>query len=179
MHNRKNPKLRRLKTTRSRLIMLFFSLLSTLPPSVAAGETYREAAIDKAGQLHLFTADHRDIMPQKDREQAGFAHPAISDDGTTVGWLALYPNCCTSYPIPMALVIYRNGKVLHRFGEHFPVWRWRFEAHGTQVAFAQETVHGHLGAHFELRDLASGRLIAAHDGDPETNAPQWIKDVAD
>jgi len=139
---------------------------------------YIEATVDTAGQLHIVTADQRDIIPERENEQVGFDQPAISEDHTTVGWLALYPHCCTSYPIPLALVIYRNGHVVHTFGEHFPVWKWRFEAHGTQVAFAQETVHGHFGVHYELRDLVSGQVIAAHDGDPEPDAPQWIRDVA-
>ena len=171
-------KSRCLGSAQSWLLSLLSLFLLALPLSWAASETYIEATIDKDGQLHIITADHRDIMPQKDSEQVGFDKPAISEDKTTVGWLALYPNCCTSYPIPLALVIYRNGQVVHTFGEHFPVWEWRFEADGTQVAFAQETVHGHLGVHFELRDIESGRVIAAHDGDPEPNAPQWIRDVA-
>ena len=168
-----------LGATQSWLVSLLLSFLLALPLSLAASEAYIEATVDKEGQLHIITADHRDIMPKKDHDQVGFAKPTISDDSTTVGWLALYPNCCTSYPIPLALVIYRDGKVLRTFGERFPVWRWRFEVEGTQVAFAQETVHGHLGVHFELRDIESGHLIAEHDGDPEPNAPQWIRDVAD
>lgn|SRR5215831_3495058 len=167
-----------LGATQAWMVSLLVALLTVLPLSLAASEMYIEATVDKAGQLHIVTADHRDIMPEKDHEQVGFDKPAISEDHTTVGWLALYPNCCTSSPIPLALVIYRNGKVVHTFGERFPVWQWRFEAHGTQVALAQETVHGHLGVHFELRDLASGHVIAAHDGDPEPDAPQWIRDVA-
>lgn len=161
------------------LLSLLASFLLALPLSLAAGETYIEATVDTDGQLHIVTADHRDIMPQKDNDQVGFERPAISDDRTTVGWLALYPNCCTSYPIPLALVLYRNGAVLRTFGGGLPIWKWRFEADGAQVAFAQETVHGHLGVHFELREIESGGLIAEHDGDPEPNAPKWIRDVAD
>ena len=150
-----------------------------LPLSLAASETYIEVTIDNDGRLHIVTADHRDIMPKPDNEQVGFDKPAISEDRTMVGWLALYPNCCTSYPIPLALAIYKNGTVVRTFGGGLPIWRWRFEADGKRVAFAQETVHGHLGVHFELRDIESGRVIAAHDGDPGPHAPQWIRDVAD
>jgi len=161
------------------LVALLVSLLTAWPLSLAAGELYVQATIDREGQLHLVTADRRQITPAKERDQVGFDRPAISADQTTVGWLALYPNCCTSYPIPLALVIFRDGKVMHTFGERFPVWRWRFAADSKRVAFAQETVHGHRGVHFELRDVESGRLIAAHDGDPAPDAPQWIRDVAD
>src|SRR5215475_13686573 len=144
------------------LVALLVSLLTAWPLSLGAGELYVQATIDQEGQLHLVTADRRQITPARAPDQVGFDKPAISADGTTVGWLALYPNCCTSYPIPLALVIYRDGKVRHTFGERFPIWKWRFEANGKQVAFAQETVHGHLGVHFELRDVETGQLIAAH-----------------
>jgi len=102
----------------------------------------------------------------------------LSDDATTVGWLALYPNCCTSYPIPLALVIYRNGHVLRRFKNSMAIWHWQFEAGGRQVAFEQETVHGHLSVHYELHDIASGRLLADYDGDPRPDAPDWVRDVS-
>src|SRR5215471_15753587 len=91
------------------LLSLLSLFLLALPLPVAASEIYIEATIDEDGQLHIRTADHRDIMPEKDHEQVGFDKPAISEDKTTMGWLALYPNCCTSSPIPLALVIYRNG----------------------------------------------------------------------
>ena len=158
---------------------LVLAWLTIWPLPAPASEIYVSVRIDAQGQLHIVTANQRDITPARAPDQVGFDQPAISADGTTVGWLALYPNCCTSYPIPLALVIYRDGKVRHTFGERFPVWKWRFEANGTQVAFAQETVHGHLGVHFELRDVESGQLIAAHDGDPLPDAPQWIRNVAD
>ena len=158
---------------------LLLAWLTAGPLSASASEIYVGVSIDAQGQLHIATADRRDVTPARAVDQVGFDKPAISADGTTVGWLALYPNCCTSYPIPLALVIYRDGKVRHTFGERFPVWNWRFEANGKQVAFAQETVHGHLGVHFELRDVDTGQLIAAHDGDPRPDAPQWLRNVAD
>jgi len=167
-----------LGASQSWMLSLLFAWWMVLPLSWAASEMYIEATVDKEGQLHIVTADHRDIMPEKENEQDGFDTPAISEDHTTVGWLALYPHCCTSYPMPLALVIYSNGTVVHTFGARFPVWQWRFETHGTQGAFAQETVHGHRGVHVELRDMTSGHGVAVHDGDPEPDAPQWIRDVA-
>jgi len=78
----------------------------------------------------------------------------------------------------MELVIYRNGKILRIFhGNSLPLWHWHFEGNDQQVAFEQETVHGHFGVHFELRDITSGRLMADYDGDPMTSSPKWIHDV--
>jgi hypothetical protein len=154
----------------------FFLLLPSL--SAHAAERYESARIDGAGQLRLVTTTQAQRLPEKQTEQVGFDAPAISADGGTVGWLALFPNCCTSYPIPLALVIYRDGKVARRFkGNGMPVWTWRFEADGRQVAFEQETVHGHLGVHYELHAVDSGKLLATYDGDPAADAPKWVRDV--
>ena len=57
-----------------------------------------------------------------------------------------------------------------------------FRAAGTQVAFRQETVHGGLGVHYELRDVASGRLVASYDPPvgpdnlpaPAQTVPEWV-----
>jgi hypothetical protein len=102
-----------------------------------------------------------------------------------VEWLAEYPNCCTSYPIPLKLVIYTDGSVRTFTGSGLPVWQWGFQAGGTQFAFEQETVHGGLGVHYELHDVATGRLLAEYDPavGPDNrvltkqNVPQWVAEL--
>jgi len=157
----------------------------------AATETYEQANIDANGQLRIVTATGKVIRPRRlparpnIGDQVGFDKVAISPDRRVVGWLALYPNCCTSYPIPLALVLYSNGKTRTFKGNELPVWRWRFEADGKQVAFEQETVHGGIGVHYELRDALTGRLVEeydppspqgpnAHPGPNQTGAPGWV-----
>ena len=116
----------------------------------------------------------------------GFDKIEISPDGASVGWVALYPNCCTSYPIPLKLVIYSSGKLRTFTGLGLPVWQWHFAAGGKQVAFYQETVHGGLGIHYELCDVASGRRIATYgptigpDNHPLENQkppPKWVAEL--
>ncbi len=116
--------------------------------------------IDQDGhRLTIMTSDGRRIVPSPEKDQVGFEKVAISKDGESVGWLALFGNCCTSYPIPRKLIVMRRG-ASHAFaGIELPVWRWTFLDEGGQVAFQQETVHGGLGAHYELRDVTTGRLI--------------------
>ena len=93
--------------------------------------------------------------------------------------LIAYPNCCTSYPIPLKLVIYSNGKTHTFTGNDLPVWQGRFLSSGKQVAFEQETVHGGQGVHCELRDVATGRLVAEYEPDPEKAEapPSWVKEL--
>jgi hypothetical protein len=160
------------------------AMLLMAPAVTSAAEQYLNVRIDEAGHLRLITAEGVEVLPPLDREdpenvQVGFAKPALSADGTTVGWLALYPNCCTSYPIPLELVLFKNGQVFRRFrGDGLPIWAWRFEASDQQVAIEQEPTHGGNGVHFEIRDIESGRLIDQHDGKAALQAPQWIQDVA-
>ena len=81
--------------------------------------------------------------------------------------------------------VYSGGKVRTYTGNELPVWRWHFTAGGQQIAYEQETVHGGLGVHYELREVASGRLIAEYtprvgpDNRPELtqNPPAWVLEL--
>ena len=117
-----------------RLASLSAALLLSLASSSSAADTYLKASIDQAGKLRIVTKDGREIVPEKEAGEVGFDKAAISPDGRSVGWVALYPNCCTSYPIPLGLVIYTNGRV-RIFGARvgLPVWQWCFVAGGKQV----------------------------------------------
>jgi len=153
-------------------------------PSHAA-DRYLRAAVDEAGALRVVTRAGQALVFHKDPEQVDFDQIAVSPDSLSVGWLALYPNCCTSYPIPLKLVIYSAGKLRKYAGSDLPVWRWRFLARGKQVAFEQETVHGGLGVHYELRDVRTGRRIAEYSPvtgsdslpEPNTKNPEWVAEL--
>ena len=151
----------------------------------AAADTYVAASVDSTGDLRIERANGQAIVIPPDSAQVEFDRIAISSDGRSVGWLALYPNCCTSYPIPLKLVVYSRGRSRRFDGAGLPVWRWRFTAGGRQVAFKQETVHGGIGVHYELRDIATGRLIAQYEP-PERGAdrqapgkgiPRWAVEL--
>ena len=154
-------------------------------PSAAAALRYSAAELQPDGRLRLTTTTGgvawapRDRMREA-RPQAAFDEPRIAPDGRTVGWLALYPGCCQSYPIPLALVLYRDGRILHALtGAGLPVWHWRFVGEG-QVAFVQRPGHGAAPDHYELREIVSGRLVAGFDhaeGGPAP-LPAWARGLA-
>jgi hypothetical protein len=160
-------------------------LLSASSHSSFAADTYVQASIDQAGPLRIVTKDGREIIPKKDAEQVSFDKPEISQDGRAVGWVALYPNCCTSYPIPLKLMVLSNGRVRTFTGRGLPVWQWSFQSGGKRVAFGQETVHGGLGVHYELRDVDTGRLIEEYnpavgpDNQPLAiqKVPKWVEEL--
>ena len=164
-------------------LLIVLSGLAASSPCCAA-ETYLGAVVDTAGDLRIERAKGRAVVLRKDGEQVGFDKLAISKDGRSVGWLALYPNCCTSYPIPLKLRVCSRGHV-RTFEGDLPIWRWKFTGDGRQVSFEQETVHGGLGIHYELREVATGRLIAQYDPPPGTegqpppsqDAPPWVAEL--
>ena len=147
-------------------------------------ETYESATIDPDGQLRITTSDGRTIVVAKEGQQSSFRNPTVSPDRTAVGAQADYPNCCTSYDIPLQLVVYARGTV-HRFkGIGLPIFQWHFTDGGARVAYGQEPVHFGCATHYELREVHSERLIDSADipqpcgqrpDPPHTTIPNWVK----
>jgi hypothetical protein len=131
--------------------------------------------VDASGSVHVVETGGHDKAVPKEKDQVGSSAVKIADDKKTVAWLAEYDNCCTSYPIPLALVVYRNGRVLQRLGDGLMIYDWRFWASGEQIAFCSGTVHGDSGGHCELHDVRSGRILQTIDGHLDDRAPEWAK----
>jgi len=166
------------------LIARILAMMIACASSVDA-QTFARAMLDSSAGLRITTSTGQTIVPEKDSGQVGFAAPAISADHRRVGWLALYPNCCTSYPIPLKLVVRTAGKERVIDGAALPVWRWVFVDGGRRVAIRQTPVHGDAPAHYELRDADSGKLVEAYDalwGAPadsikSRHVPRWVRIV--
>ena len=162
-----------------------YAALLACTPSWAVATDYTKATVEPDGQLILHSADGKtQAAPRISRvhgteSQVGFEKPLLGPDRRTVGWLALFPNCCTSYPIPLELVLFRNGVVIQRIvGAEMPIWGWRFVVGSNQVAITQRPTHGAAPDHYELRDVASGQLVEEYDreeGQPPENIPQWAQ----
>lgn len=139
--------------------------------ATASTETYASADLDADGHLRIRTSGGRVIVVSKASAskagevfgpQTGFGRPVLSDDGRAVGATALFANCCTSYDIPLQLVIHSAGKT-HRFEGGLAIFDWHFADGGRRVVFSQQTVHSSCGVHWELRDIASERLLDTVD----------------
>ena len=160
-------------------------LLLVALPALAA-EHYRAADVQRDGRLRLTTTRGAIRWAPRDTHatpepQSAFAQAQGSADGRTVGWLALYPGCCQSYPLPLALVLYRDGRQVRALtGAGMPIWHWHFVDGGREVAFVQRPSHGAAPDHYELRDVASGRLRAQldlADGD-RAPLPHWARGLS-
>lgn len=126
-------------------------------------ETYESAALDANGNLVIVKSNGRSVIVRKERTQTGFSPPVLSSARTAVGAQAMFGNCCTSYDIPLQVVVYAGGKE-HRFkGVGLPIFHWEFSDGGTRVAYGQEPVHFGCATHYELRDIESERLLESVD----------------
>jgi hypothetical protein len=156
----------------------------------ASPETYESVDIDADGNLRILTSGQRTIIVPKGGfpkagesfgKQTAFEKPVLSDDRRAVGAQAMFGNCCTSYDIPLQLVIYSSGKT-HRF-EGLAIFDWHFADGGRRVVFSQQTVHFTCSVHWELRDIASERLLDTADipeacgqipDPPNVKVPKWV-----
>jgi hypothetical protein len=149
-------------------------------------ETYESAAIDANGDLAIVTTEGRTVTVRKEGEQTSFSAPVLSSSKAVVGAQAMFPNCCTSYDIPLQLVVYAAGNV-HRFrGGNLPIFQWAFVDGGKRIAYGQEPVHFGCETHYELRDIESERLIETVDipqpcgliPEPRpVRIPPWVAEV--
>jgi len=117
----------------------------------------------------------------------------ISPDGQRIGWLVNEPNCCTSYPIPLHLVIFKAGKIEQVFDDEQCIFDWTFARNGKAVAYRMGALHGSDYQTFRLRSLSTGKPLATYfypdsfdGGNAEAEAkrasavaaaPRWVTDV--
>jgi len=162
-------------------------LVLLLCPVIAFGNGYKAAEISEdQSSLILTSSDGSQFAAPRFAEQVAYGRPLISPDGKSVGWLALYPNCCTSYPIPLKLVVLDASRNLHTFdGIKLAIFNWCFLPNSNSVVYSQTVVHGSDFQHFEWRAVSDRRLLGKYDypDDEAENAaarkraPAWVRCV--
>jgi hypothetical protein len=142
----------------------------------AAQRTIQQTEIDSMGRVRIVLSDKRVITPPQDSGQVAVEQLALSPDHRTVGWLVLFPNCCTTYPIPLELVLLRASGGRTVIGNASPIWQWAFAADGRSVVIRQAPVHGPAPMYFERRDIRTGRVMATALVDSSTRSvPAWTR----
>ena len=165
----------------------FFFIACVFPFVAHAG--YGAVMLSEDGSTLTFTGSNgrRGEAPRLP-DQVAFSTPRRSRDGRHLGWLAMFDNCCTSYPIALKLVVLDERGRLHTFeGAKLAIFDWCFTPGAPAVAFRQGVLHGTDAQHFERRRIADGRLLARYDypHDERENeaarqkAPAWVKCVPD
>ena len=162
-------------------IVVMFSIATAVEAQqrfVRAEENQRRDLVitTSAGQQILIGKS--DQMPDGER-QVGFSDVAISPDGQAVGWTALFPNCCTSYPIPMLVEVYIAGK-RRTFDPAIAPWHWCFVDGVGKIAALSTTVHGPQNEIIELWDIPTGKKLEDFtwmEGESNPRAPAWVANI--
>ena len=166
------------------LALLAASLLGAPP------DRYASVAVNADGNVTVSTEDGRQITPPRlppfsdGINSVGADKAAVAPDHRSVGWLALFENGGTSYPLPLKLVVLHNGRLHSLDGNGYAsIWFWSFQDGGKRVAAREELPHGGVGVHYDLWDVASGKRVAdytpTYDENGHTiarpNQPAWVK----
>jgi hypothetical protein len=139
-----------------------------------------KAYADSDSRVHVINGDGKEVILSKEKGQESVEQPVIAGDNRTVGWLVNFPNCCTSYPISMTIVLYRDGRIIQRLGNGMGVFKWYFVKGGEQVAYYSDTVHSNLAPQLTLVDVATGKTLekwARGDGTLPAWAAFFAEDV--
>jgi hypothetical protein len=125
----------------------------------------------ETGPLHIIYDDGTEIVkalpPLKASTEkeivynaVGFSGVQLAEDRRTLGWTIDVEDCCTSYAIPMGLIVFRNKHVLHTFYPGLEVWEWMFVQRGVRVAVVSGPTHGTDVGDHRLYDVRTGKLIS-------------------
>jgi hypothetical protein len=154
----------------SRFVVVAAALLLAAPISLA--QAVKSGSCGKDGYAHLAFADGKTKTARPQPQQVGCEDISVASDGHTVGWSVLVENCCTSYPIATAVVIYKDRKTVVISPEQM-VWKWHFVEEGAAVAVLSGPVHGQA-AIARLYSCRTGKETASWSGTGE--APKWADD---
>jgi hypothetical protein len=145
--------------------------LSMFPCCSSMAQTITSASVVGDGRVALvFSKDTTRTIPAEDG-QVGCENVRIALDRHTVAWSVLIENCCTSYPVRVTLVVYRDSKkVLISPGQM--IWDWNFVGRGNRIAILSGPVHGWANA-ASLYDSHSGKLLRSWNG--VGTVPEWAR----
>lgn len=143
--------------------------------ATARGAQIERVYADENGTVHVVHAGGKVDTIRVRKQQVGSDDIKVASDRRAAGWTQLYPNCCTSYPIPLTIAVYRDGRVRRRFTPGLMIYKWQFWAEGRQIAFCTGTVHGDQGVTCELHDVDTGRMLADFRGLPDERSPSWAR----
>jgi hypothetical protein len=149
----------------------------------------------ETGPLHIIYSDGTEVVQTlpplratTDKETVfnavGFSGVELAQDQQTLGWTVNVENCCTSYSIPLSVVLFRDRRVLHTIDQGQMVWSWMFVQGGKQVAVAFGPTHGPEVGDYRLYDVQTGKLVSGVWADEDTqalkaDAPHWARQLQD
>ena len=123
----------------------------------------------ETGALHIIYSDGSEVVqtlpPLKPKDifnAVGFSGVKVAEDRQTLGWEINIEGCCTSYSIPITVVVFRHRHIHHKFtpgeGGEPMVWNWKFVRGGKQVEIGFGPIHGEIGG-VRLYDVKTGKVL--------------------
>jgi hypothetical protein len=150
-------------------------LLATLAVGSGAGAaspTLAKVFVGPDGLAHIVGAAGRDQTFTRETGQVSVADLRLSDDRRAAGWRVEELNCCTSYPIPLRLAVYRDRRK-QIISPGLMIYDWVFVASGREVALSSGVVHGATERTLDLYGVRSGRRLAHWTGVATAKPPAW------
>lgn len=141
-------------------------------PTRSVGQLISKAYCGKDGKAHINYKNGPSVVASPEPKQVGCDNVVVANDGRTVGWTVLMDNCCTSYPIPLSVIVMKNGKS-KVFNHVQMVWKWRFVDDGKHLAVLWGPVHGWPSA-ATLYASRSGKQLSSWNRYSGA-APEWAK----
>jgi len=169
-------------------LLLASGVVAVSAPGAAAEHYLAVSTRDESKVLTITSAHGTISAPRTEHDQASFSQAQISPNADTVGWLAEVSGCCQSYPLPLALVLFRDGKVVFRFHEETAIWHWAFLAGGEEVAYQWTFPHGFVPTYYVRRSAETGAVLDRFTCDIDENSgkylvpariPEWVRKVVD
>ena len=141
------------------------------PPTVTSA-----TAVSSTGAVQISYSDGKEVSAPKLKDQVSFGRPLVARDKRTVGWLAMFSACCTSYPIPLTLVLYRDGKIIASISPGRSIFHWVFLSQGNRIACSTDILHGgtDLSVDYWLYEVSSGKLLASWSLREAKEQPEWV-----
>jgi hypothetical protein len=158
--------------------------------SAAQASGFRSAIVSEDGaRITMYSGGRAEYAPRTHPDQNGFGEPKISANRKVVGWTVLVANCCTSYPLPRALVLYQHGKPARILTPTFSIWEWYFLPDGRSVAYMESLPHGLVPTFYQLARISDGKTVASFEcwpggmeggppeptHKPEGGIPGWVQ----
>lgn len=168
-----------------KIVLALSAIFTVAVGSIAAQERYVRAELNERNELIITTSTgKRIVLDQYDDDYVAgrpveFKQIAISDDGAAVGWIDYSPVCCTSYPVPVMLEVYKAG-TRRALRTATATWHWCFIDGSDGIASLSSTLHGVQNEVVELWQISTGRKrdeFLWMDGESNPNAPPWVVDV--
>lgn len=172
------------KLTFFTVILLNFFLLVSCAETVREGRSVSAYVREVNGDIQVSYGSDAKIVRLSEFDPAADSYkpvdtgdPVLAEDKQTLGWTVEYENCCTSYPIPTVLVLYRAGNIIQRLQNGQMIWNWRFWNRGDQIVLQTGPTHGDQCAYY-LRDAETGRVLDEKACD-DLPLPDWAISLED